>query len=63
MAVVPSLLVALSSRVSEVRKSAVTCLRNIKLGGDSQDSPVSSLVKILLESAEDLAADSEQLKR
>ena len=63
-AVVPSLLVPLCSPVSAVRKSAVACIKIIKSKLSSvQACPVTALIDVLKDSAEELSADSEQLHR
>ncbi|RMX40131.1 hypothetical protein pdam_00002238 [Pocillopora damicornis] len=62
--VVPSLMVPLCSPVSAVRKSAVACIKIIKSKLSSvQACPVTALLDVLKDSAEELSADSEQLHR
>ena len=54
----------LCSPVSAVRKSAVACIKIIKSKLSSvQASPVTALIDVLKDSAEELSADSEQLHR
>ena len=62
--VIPSLLVTLSSPISALRKSAVSCLKSIgKLCSGVQPSPITALVSVLLDSAEELSADPAHLQR
>lgn len=57
-------MVPLCSPVSAVRKSAVACIKIIKSKLSSvQASPVTALIDVLMDSAEELSADSEQLHR
>lgn len=57
-------MVPLCSPVSAVRKSAVACIKVIKSKLSSvQACPVTALIDVLKDSAEELSADSEQLHR
>lgn len=57
-------MVPLCSPVSAVRKSAVACIKIIKSKLSSvQACPVTALLDVLKDSAEELSADSEQLHR
>lgn len=63
-AVVPSILVPLCSPISAVRKSAIACLKILKSQLSSiQTCPVSVLIDALIDNAEELSADPEQLHR
>ena len=54
----------LCSPISAVRKSAVSCIKILKSQLPSvQASPVTALIDVLTDSAEELSADPEQLHR
>ena len=63
--VVPSLIVSLCSPISSVRKTSVTCIKTLKakLPQGSQAATITTLIGVLVENAEELAADPEQLHR
>lgn len=63
-AVVPSLLVPLCSPISAVRKSAIACLKFVKSQLSSiRTCPVTVLIDALIDNAEELSTDPEQLHR
>ena len=63
-AVVPSLLVPLCSPISAVRKSAIACLKTLKSQlSPVQACPVTALIDALIDNAEEVSADPEQLHR
>ncbi|XP_078352830.1 HEAT repeat-containing protein 1-like isoform X2 [Oculina patagonica] len=62
--VVPSLLVPLCSPISAVRKSAIACLKIVKSQLSSvKTCPVTAVLDALIDNAEELSADPEQLHR
>lgn len=54
----------LCSPISAVRKSAIACLKILKSQLSSvQACPVTALIDVLIDNAEELSADPEQLHR